>query len=58
MLIGPKNINLSYPHGADYFELKEINDRNLKFFYETDVDSIDFDEFRTEKYLRSIELVP
>ncbi|MBS0497468.1 MAG: hypothetical protein JSR51_07465 [Proteobacteria bacterium] len=58
MLIGPMNINLSYPHGADYFELKEINDRNLKFFYETDVDSIDFNEFRTEKYLRSIELVP
>lgn len=58
MLIAPKNINLSYPHGTDYFELKEINDRNLKFFYETDVDSIDFNEFRTEKYLRSIELVP
>lgn len=49
---------ISIPHGTDYFELKEINDRNLKFFYETDVDSIDFNEFRTEKYLRSIELVP
>lgn len=57
MLAGPKNINLSYPHGADYFELKEINGRSLHFFYGTDVDCIDFNEFRTEKYLHSIELV-
>ncbi|MGZ0019902.1 hypothetical protein [Nitrosomonas sp. wSCUT-2] len=56
-LIGPQNINLSYPDGADYFELKEINDRRLHFFYGIDVDEIDFDEFRTEKNLQSIELM-
>jgi len=57
MLIGPKNINLSYPHGADYFELKEAINQRLYFFYESDVDYIDFDEFRTEKNLQSIELM-
>jgi len=56
MLVGPKNINPAYPDGADYFELKEIKGRSLRFFYGADVDSIDFNEFRTEKYLRSVVL--
>ena len=51
------NISLSYPDGADYFELKEINDRRLHFFYGIDVDDIDFNEFPTEKNLLSIELM-
>ena len=57
MLIGPKNINLSYPHGTDYFELKETINQRLYFFYGSDVDYIDFNEFRTEKNLQSIELM-
>ena len=56
MLVGPKNINSAYPDGADYFELKEIKDRSLQFFYGADVDSIDFNEFRTKKYLHSVVL--
>ena len=56
MLVGPKNINSAYPDGSDYFELKEIRGRNLQFFYGVDVDSIDFNEFRTGKYLRSLML--
>lgn len=56
MLVGPKNINSAYPDGADYFELKEMKGRSLQFFYGDDVDSIDFNEFRTEKYLRSVLL--
>jgi len=56
MLVGPKNINSAYPDGADYFELKEMKGRNLQFFYGVDVDGIDFNEFRTEKYSRSILL--
>lgn len=56
MLVGPKNINSAYPDGADYFELKEIKGRSLNFFYGADVDSIDFNEFRTKKYLHSVVL--
>ncbi len=55
-LVGPKNINSAYPDGADYFELQETNGRHVQFFYGTDVDSIDFNEFRTKKYLRSVIL--
>lgn len=55
-IIGPENINSGYPDGADYFELKEIKGRNLQFFYTDDVDSIDFNNFRTEKNLRSVLL--
>ena len=56
ILVGPKNINSAYPDGADYFELKEIKGRSLRFFYGDDVDSIDFNDFRTEKNLRSVLL--
>lgn len=56
MLVGPKNINSVYPDGADYFELKEIKGRSLQFFYGANVDSIDFNEFRTKKYLHSVVL--
>ena len=56
MLVGPKNINSAYPDGADYFELKEIKGRSLQFFYGADVDSTDFNEFRTKKYLHSVVL--
>lgn len=56
MLVSPKNINSAYPDGADYFELKEIKDRSLHFFYGADVDSIDFNKFRTKKYLHSVVL--
>lgn len=56
MLVGPKNINSAYPDGADYFELKEIKGRSLQFFYGADVDNIDFNEFRTKKYLHSVIL--
>ena len=56
MLVGPKNINSAYPDGADYFELKKIKDRSLQFFYGADVDSIDFNAFRTKKYLHSVVL--
>lgn len=56
MLVGPKNSNSSYPDGADYFELKEIKGRSLLFFYGADVDRIDFNEFRTKKYLHCVVL--
>ena len=56
MFVGPKNINSAYPDGADYFELQEIKGHNLQFFYGTDVDSINFNEFRTKKYLHSVVL--
>jgi hypothetical protein len=56
MLVGPENIDSSYPDGADYFELKELKGNRMKFYYGADVDSIDFNEFRTEKYLRSVLL--
>ena len=55
-LVEPKNINSAYPDGSDYFELKEIQGRSLQFFYGDDIDSIDFNEFRTKKYLHSVVL--
>ena len=56
VLVAPENIDSAYPDGADYFELKEIKGRSLQFFYGHNVDNIDFKEFRTEKYLRSVLL--
>jgi len=58
MLVAPKNVSSAYPDGADYFELKETKGRHVQFYYGADVDSIDFNEFRTEKYLRSMVLPP
>lgn len=58
VLVHPISINPDYPNGADYFELKEIKGRNLHFYYGADVDNIDFNEFRTEKYLRSEKWTP
>ena len=49
MLVDPKNINSAYPDDSDYFELKEIQGRSLQFFYGNDIDSIDFNEFCTNK---------
>jgi hypothetical protein len=56
ILVDPKNINSAYPDGADYFELKEVKGQSLQFYYGTDVDSIDFNIFRSEKYLKSLTL--
>lgn len=52
-LVNPKNINSAYPDGADYFELRGTKDNILEFYYGFDVDSIDFNTFRTENNLHS-----
>lgn len=58
MLVGPKNIRPAYPDGADYFELKEARGRHVRFYYGADVDRIDFNDFRSEEYLRTVALPP
>ena len=56
VLVNPNNINADYPDGADYFELIGAKDNNLQYYYGYDVDNIDFNDFRTDKYMRSVVL--
>ena len=55
-LVAPKTIDAAYPKGADYFELRAIRGNRIEFYYGADVDKIDFNEFRTNKYLRSVKV--
>lgn len=50
-IIAPKNINAAYPNGADYFELLRLSTDKMFFFYSADVDSVDFRQFRSPKFL-------
>jgi hypothetical protein len=52
-VIGPRSIGVSYPDGADYFELTGISGSSGKiyFYYSPDVDRTDFRVFRITKNL-------
>ncbi|UCZ57639.1 hypothetical protein LGV61_05010 [Desulfurispirillum indicum] len=51
-LMASENIYSAYPDGADYFELKEVVDGKLWFYYGADVEVIDFNDFRIEANIR------
>lgn len=53
-LVAAKTYNSAYPKGADFFELKTVVGRRITFYYEQDVDAIDFNLFRTAPNERSI----
>ncbi len=51
-IVAPKNVDLDYPNGADYCELKGIAKANLIYFYYVlDVDEVDFANFRCNHFL-------
>jgi len=50
-VLGPRN-----PHGTDYIKLKEFSEGTVYFYYSPDVELMDYDEFRTKKYLYQINL--
>lgn len=55
-IVKPKNIDKSYPYGADYFELSKIEKGKVFFYYSANVDQTDFNSFRSKKNLRAINL--
>ncbi len=58
-IAGPTTIDKAYPNGADYFELKSLSNRTdvkVLFYYAPDVDRVDFNHFRTSKYLYQVNL--
>ena len=50
-IVAPKNINDSYPNGADYFELHRLSADKVYFYYTPDVDTVNFKEFRSQTFL-------
>jgi hypothetical protein len=55
-LVSPRNISKIYPNGADYFELRTIEDKKIEYYYARDVDKIDFTHLHSHKNLRSVKL--
>jgi hypothetical protein len=53
---GPRKIDKAYPLGAEYFELYKVEKKKIFFFYGSDVDQIDFEKFRSEKFLRHVTI--
>jgi hypothetical protein len=55
-IVAPKNVNEHYPAGADYFELKTIDNTGLiRFYYAADVDDVDFTKFRSASFLYAVK---
>ena len=50
-IVAPQKPNKAYPQGADFFELKSIEDDTIYYYHTTDVDKTDFNILRTNKYL-------
>lgn len=50
-IIAPKNIKPTYPNGSDYFELYGVSADKIYFYYTPDVDSVNFAEFRSRRFL-------
>jgi len=50
-IVATKNINATYPKGADYFELYRLDRDKIYFYYTSDVDSVNFNEFRSQPFL-------
>jgi hypothetical protein len=58
-IVSPWTITKAYPDGADYFELQSITRGNptvVHFYYAPDVDSVDFEKFRTPAYFFQVRL--
>jgi hypothetical protein len=58
-IIGPKKVNKAFPYGADYFELRGFSKGitgKVYFYYSPDVDLVNFNKLRTNKYLYEVNL--
>ena len=53
-IVKPHTIDEAYPDGADYFELQDIRDNKVYFYYAPDVDSTDFTIFRNKGSLYQV----
>ena len=53
-IVNPRTIDKAYPDGADYFELQELRENRIYFFYAPDVDSKDFARFRSMDFLYEV----
>lgn len=55
-IVKPRTINKAYPDGADYFELQDVRDSKIYFYYAPDVDSTDFTKFRSQEFLYEVNV--
>lgn len=58
-IVKAKNVDTAYPSGSDYFELHGLTTDNkvkIYFYYAPDVDSIDFNKFRTPDFLFTVNI--
>lgn len=55
-IVAPRTIDDAYPNGADYFELFRLFSGKVFFYYAPDVDTVDFNKFRTIQYLFQVNL--
>ena len=55
-IVKPHTINEAYPDGADFFELQEIRENTIYFYYAPDVDSVDFTKFRNQGSLYAVNI--
>jgi hypothetical protein len=57
-VLKPTSFDSAYPDGADFFELHSIDmkQKQVFFYYGSHVDSIDFRDFRSPKYLLKVNL--
>ena len=50
------NTDQAYPEGADYFELLQLEDNKLLYYYAKDIDEVDFRTFRSDSKINSITI--
>jgi len=55
-IVKPQTINEAYPDGADYFELQDIRENKIYFYYAHDVDSFDVTKFRSQGSLYEVNV--
>jgi hypothetical protein len=55
-IVNPENIDTAYPNGADYFELHSAIADEVKYYYGADVDKVNFESFRSEQNVRTVNL--
>ena len=57
-LVNAANKTTTYPDGADYFQLHEIVDHMVRYYYSADVDLLDLAKLRVDMNLRSVAVPP
>lgn len=55
-IVNPRTIDKAYPDGADYFELQDLRENKIYFYYAPAVDSTDFARFRSMNFLYEVNI--